>query len=131
MTTLLLVDDHAVMVRALGRALADLGHLTIAAVADSAEKALERLESVRVDLALVDVSLPTMSGIDLVAEIHKRYPDLPCLMLSGHLAAQYVERSLRAGARGYVLKDDLVGILEGIQRVLAGEIYISEELRPE
>jgi len=77
----------------------------------------------------VDVSLPDMSGIDFVAALQKDYPHLPCLMLSGHTSAQYVERSLAAGARGYVIKDNFNGILEGIERVLQGEIYISEELQ--
>ena len=129
MISVLLVDDHPKVVRALGRALSDLGNVQVLAVADSAEKALELLPEKKVDLVLVDVSLPTISGIDLVAEIHGRYPDLPCLMLSGHLAPQYVQRSLAAGARGYVLKDDLTAILDAIRRILAGEVYVSEELR--
>ena len=117
------------MVKALVRALSNMGNLEVRAVAATAEEALQKLQDLDVDLVLVDVSLPTKNGIQLVAELHKKYPNLPCLMMSGHTAAQYVKRSLQAGARGYVIKENLEGILEGIQRVLAGEIYVSAELR--
>ena len=65
----------------------------------------------------------------LVKIVHEEFPDLPCVMLSGHLSAQYAQRALEAGARGYLIKDNPIGILSGIQRVLKGEIYLSEELR--
>jgi DNA-binding NarL/FixJ family response regulator len=61
--------------------------------------------------------------------IHEQVPNILCLMLSGHLTPFYVKRSLEAGARGYVLKDDIPGVLEGVERVLAGEIYVSSALR--
>jgi DNA-binding NarL/FixJ family response regulator len=83
----------------------------------------------KVDLVLIDVSLPTMNGIQLAGMIHDQYPNLQCLMLSGHLTPFYVKRSLEAGARGYVLKDDIPGVLEGVERVLEGEIYVSSALR--
>jgi DNA-binding NarL/FixJ family response regulator len=70
-----------------------------------------------------------MNGIDLVAALQTRRKGLPCLMLSGHSSRQYVERSMAVGARGYVLKDDIAGILEGIRRVLAGGTYISKQLQ--
>lgn len=70
-----------------------------------------------------------MNGIDLVQKIHTEFPQLRCLMLSGHLVPQYVDRSLEAGASGYILKEDLDGIVEGIPRVLNGEIYLSRSLQ--
>jgi DNA-binding NarL/FixJ family response regulator len=87
------------------------------------------LEVITVDLALVDLSLPRMSGIDLVQRLQQENSRLPCLMLSGHLDSLYVRRSLHAGARGYVLKGDSEAILEGIRKVMKGEIYLSPELR--
>jgi DNA-binding NarL/FixJ family response regulator len=123
-----MVEDHALLVTSLVRILRERGGYEVPVVADTAEKALEYLPGLRVDLALVDVSLPRMSGIDLVKIICSKYPDLPCLMLSGHASAQYVDRSLEAGARGYILKDDVGGIIEGIKKVLRGEKYISKQL---
>ena len=128
MTSILLVEDHPVFAQALLRFLREKGHLNVVAVAHSAEEALDQMLELEVDLVLVDVSLPKRSGISLVFLLHEQYPALPCVMLSGHLSAHYARRSLDAGARGYLLKDHVDGILEGIQHVLDGEIYVSEEL---
>lgn len=129
MTSVLLVEDHAVLAQALLRVLREKGQLDVIAVAKSAEEALEKIPDLKVDLVLVDVSLPQRSGISLVFVLHEKYPDLICVMLSGHLSTHYARRSLEAGARGYLIKDHPDGILEGIQKILNGEIYVSEELR--
>lgn len=129
MTSLLLVEDHAVFAEALVRVLHGKDGFQVVQVVDSAEKALEALHDLVVDLALVDVSLPRMSGIELVGELRQIYPHIPCLMISGHMSRNYVRRSLEAGARGYAIKDSASGILEGIKRVLDGEIYISKEIQ--
>ena len=126
--SILLVEDHAAFANALLHILNRDGNLNVVAVAETAERALEQLPGLKVDLVLVDVSLPKMSGISLVAELHEKYPDLPCVMLSGHLSAQYARRALDAGARGYLLKDNPMGILTGIQHIVKGEIYVSEVL---
>jgi len=127
-SSILLVEDHAAFANALLNILNKNGNMNVVAVADSAEKALEQLPELHVDLVLVDVSLPQMSGINLVAALHEKYPDLPCVMLSGHMSSQYARRALDAGARGYLLKDNPAGILTGIQHIVNGEIYVSEEL---
>src|SRR5262245_16498707 len=105
MTSVLLVEDHAIMAKAMTRLLQEQARLNVVAVADSAESAQKKLPELELDLVLVDVSLPQMNGIELVEQIHKDYPDLPCMMLSGHRTSQYVNRSLAVGARGYVLKE--------------------------
>ena len=127
-SSILLVEDHAAFANALLNILNKNGNMNVVAVADSAEKALEQLPELHVDLVLVDVSLPQMSGINLVAALHEKYPDLPCVMLSGHMSSQYARRALNAGARGYLLKDNPAGILTGIEQIVRGEIYVSEEL---
>jgi DNA-binding NarL/FixJ family response regulator len=129
MTSIFLVEDHAIYAGVLLRLLQERGHLDIVAVAKSAEEALEKLPDLQVDLVLVDVSLPQRSGISLVIALHAKYPELPCVMLSGHVSQHYARSSLAAGARGYLVKDHANEILEGIQRVLQGEIYVSEEVR--
>ncbi len=129
MTSIFIVEDHAIFAQSLLRVLREKGHWDVIAVAGSAEEALERIPGLTIDLVLVDVSLPKTSGISLVFLLHEKYPDLPCVMLSGHLSPHYVRTSLEAGARGYLIKDRAEGILQGIRRVLAGEIYVSEELR--
>lgn len=129
MTSIFIVEDHAIFAQSLLRVLREKGHWDVIDVAGSAEEALEKIPGLMIDLVLVDVSLPQRSGISLVLVLHEKYPALPCVMLSGHLSPHYVRSSLEAGARGYLVKDHADGILAGIKRVLAGEIYVSEELR--
>ncbi|MEZ4870069.1 MAG: response regulator transcription factor [Caldilineaceae bacterium] len=74
------------------------------------------------------VSLPGMSGIELVASLHERQPDLGCLILSGHTEPDYVRSALTAGARGYLTKGKPALLVDAVKRVAAGEIYISEDL---
>ncbi len=127
MATILVVEDHAIFIKALVRLLHDRGRYDVTAVR-SGEEALEHLPSDLFDIALLDVSLPGVNGIDLVSQIHELQPGLPCLMVSGYMAPHYVNLSMAAGARGYVLKEDIVGILEAVGRVLHGGTYISHAL---
>ena len=129
MFSVLLVEDHQKFASVLMHLLARTSHFRVTRHAATAELAMEHLLSQKFDLAVVDVFLPVMSGISLVSLIHKEYPLMPCLMLSGHMLAHYVEKALAAGARGYVLKDDSAAILEGIQHIMKGKIYVSKELR--
>jgi DNA-binding NarL/FixJ family response regulator len=103
--------------------------MEVAAVVKTAEEALDKIPELKVDLILVDVSLPHRSGISLVLALQQKYPDLPCVMLSGHVSKHYARSSLAAGARGYLVKDHSEEIVEGIRRVLQGEIYVSQEVR--
>jgi DNA-binding NarL/FixJ family response regulator len=128
MYSILLVEDHKIMAEALVRVLNKKGNFKVAGVAQSAAEALERLPGLQVDLALVDVVLPHTSGIDLVSKIREQYPLLPCLMISSWKADQYVQRSLVAGARGYVLKDDVYEVIDGIRHVLTGGTYLSKHI---
>jgi DNA-binding NarL/FixJ family response regulator len=128
MTSILVVEDHSLFVQALSRLLRDRGGHQVTAVA-SGEAALQMLRSLDFDLALLDVSLPGVSGIDLISQIHDRKPELPCLMVSGYMAPHYVNQSMAAGARGYVLKEDIEGILEAIRQVTQGGTYVSQALR--
>ena len=127
-SSILLVEDHQIFAKALLRVLSTNKDLDVVAVADTAEKALEKLAALKVDLVLADISLPKMSGIDLVGKVCEKYPGLPCAVLSGHNSLQYVRRALDAGARGYMVKENPGGILEGIKHILNGELYISKEV---
>lgn len=128
MPTLLVVEDHEIFVQALVRLLRDRGHYDVTAVG-SGEQALERLLGAEFDVALLDVSLPGINGIDLIRRIHEAQPQLPCLMVSGYMAPHYVVQSMAAGARGYVLKEDITGILDAIQQILQGGTFVSQALR--
>jgi DNA-binding NarL/FixJ family response regulator len=132
--SVLLVEDHAIMGQMLGRLLRERGKMELWGIVDTAERALDKLAAAAndgnsPDLVLVDVSLPGMSGIELVARLTELYPTLPCLMVSAHRDAGYVRQALDNGAHGYVAKGDPPAIIEAIKRVLDGEIYLSDDVR--
>jgi len=128
MPSILIVEDHKIVADILADILRRSGKFEVAGLVHTAKDALERLSGQGVDLVLVDVSLPDTNGIELVAMIHEKYPHIPSLVISGHNTSLYINRSLEAGARGYIVKDDIHDIVEGIQRVLEGGIYLSKQL---
>jgi DNA-binding NarL/FixJ family response regulator len=129
MTNLLVVEDHPIFAGVLLEALERGDDLHVVQMVGSAEEALLVMPGLNLDLIVVDVSLPKMSGIDLVGKLTQIYPGVLCLMISGHLSDLYLRRSLEAGARGYALKDSAKDIIEAIHQVMRGEIYICKELR--
>ncbi len=129
-SSILLVEDHPMVAQSLIRLLTQRGGYRLQTV-DNADRALDQLQKHLPDLALFDVRLPGRSGIWLAEQAHARWPALHILMISGHASQPFVEQSLKAGARGYVLKEDVDGILEGVAAVLAGGNYISAVLRGE
>ena len=128
-SSILLVEDHAGFAKALLNMLSQNPNLQVAAVAESAEAALQYLRESSVDLVLLDYSLPDMSGVSLLEALLEEHPTLRCAMLSGYLSLDHARRALELGARGYMIKDDPIGILNGIPRILKGEVYLSDELR--
>ena len=128
MPSILIVEDHKIVAEVLANILRRSGKFELAGMVHSAEDALEQLSERHIDLVLVDVSLPHISGIELVAMIHEKYPHILSVVISGHNTSLYVKRSLEAGARGYIVKDDIHDIEKGIQHVLAGGTYLSKQL---
>ena len=132
--SVLLVEDHAAIGRVLARFLRERGQMDVRAVVHTAEAALEHLansddDGRDLDLVLIDVSLPGMSGIDLVAELARLYPELPCLMVSAHQRLEYVRQALENGARGYVAKGNPSAIIDAVRRILDGELYLNNGVR--
>lgn len=128
MPSILIVEDHKILAEVLATILRRSGKFEVAGIVHSAEDALERLSSQDIALVLVDVSLPDTNGIELVGMIREKYPHIPSIVNSGHNTSHYVNRALEAGARGYIVKDDIHEIVEGIQHVLNGGIYLSKQL---
>ena len=126
--SLLVVEDHEKYRNALLDLLSRADEFQIVGVARTAEEGFEKLGESSVDLVLVDIGLPRMDGISFVKRIHNQYPDLLCVMISGYVSPVYIKKSLQAGARGYLLKDNYTDIVEGIKSVIRGEIYVSKEV---
>lgn len=126
-----LIEDHPLMQRMTCEFINRMADLHICGTAATAQEALAQLPTLKVDLVIIDVSLPDMDGIRLVDELHNQQPALRCLMLSGHQEQNYVERALAAGACGYIAKGNPLELIEAIRHVLKGESYVSKTLRPQ
>lgn len=126
---ILLVDDHPILRRGLANLIDQQPDMTVCGEADSAGAAMVCLAAVRPDAAVVDLGLRKSMGIELIKDLRVQFPALPILVLSMHDEALYTERVLRAGARGYIMKEESGDeILNAIRRVLSGKIYISSNM---
>ncbi len=126
----LLVDDHPIVCEGLAQKINSQSDLVVCGQARDVHTALAAVEKLRPDVAVVDIALENGSGVELVKDFKVRYPKLPALMLSMHDEALYAERSLHAGAKGYVMKqEDPEVLLRAIRRVLRGEIYLSDKVK--
>ena len=129
MTDIILVDDHPLMRKGLGRTIENEVDLNVVGQMSSAEEALEEIEDLDPDLAVVDISLPGMSGMELIKHLRSRMPDLQLLVVSRHDETLYAERCIRAGAKGYVMKQEAGDVIvQAIRKVLNGRIFVSEEI---
>jgi len=126
---ILLVDDHPLVRDGLRARLESIPHFAVAAEASNAEEALQHAATRNIDLALMDINLAGMNGIELTARFHALHPEIAVLMLSMHDKAEYVMQAIQAGARGYVLKDaPALDIITAIDTVMSGGIYYSAGL---
>jgi len=125
----LIVDDHPMMRQGLAQLIDSEPDLSVCAEADTAQQAFELITAQQPDLALVDISLPDKTGLELIRHVQAVRPSLPLLVVSMHDEVVYAERVLRAGARGYIMKQEGGKKLkEAIRQVLAGKIYVSEKM---
>jgi len=126
---LLIVDDHPMMRTGLAQLIDNEDDLKVCAEADTAGQALNAVARQPFDLALVDISLPDKNGLELIKDIRALKPDLPILVVSMHDEMIYAERVLRAGARGYIMKQEGgQKFLLAIRQVLAGKVFVSEKM---
>ena len=126
----LLVDDHAILCEGLAQKINSEPDLIVCGQVRDAHAALEAIEKLQPHIAVVDLALVGDSGVELIKDIKVRHPHLPALVLSMHDEVFYAERSLRAGAKGYVMKqEDTVVLLRAIRQVLQGEVYLSEKVK--
>src|SRR6267143_2320381 len=124
-----LVDDHPLVREGLANLSKQQDDLIVCGEAEDGAEALSRIGAARPDVALIDISLKNESGLELVKNLEARFPLVALIVLSMHDEALHAERSLRAGARGYVMKRETIkSVLTAIRRVLAGEIYVSERI---
>ena len=129
-SAIMIVDDHAIVLHGLKELINSESDLEVTMMADSAEHALEILKEQRPDIVVTDISLPGLSGLELIKELTRLYPGLPALVLSMHDELVHGERAFRAGAKGYLVKQEAPeNVIKAIRKVLSGERYLSERMQ--
>jgi DNA-binding NarL/FixJ family response regulator len=125
----LIVDDHPLVRERLGDVINREKDMEVCGEAEERFQAIELINQAPPDLAIIDITLKNSDGLELIKDIHARWPKLPMLVVSMHDESLYAERVLRAGARGYITKQEATrNILLAIRRILDGHIYLNERV---
>lgn len=128
-TKVLIVDDHPAIRDALAFRISKLPEFEICAEAEEPAEAFQLVKETNPDVAIVDITLKNGNGIDLIKRIKSRNDRLRVLVWSMHSESQYAERALRAGAMGYITKEQAMSsIIEALRQVAAGKVYLSPEM---
>lgn len=126
---ILVVDDHPIFRHGLGQLIGQEDDLEVCGEAEDYHGALKAVEALNPDMIVVDITLKDMSGIDLIKEVHRSRKGMPMLVISMHDESLYAERAFRAGARGYVMKQEASeSVVKAIRHVLSGGIYASRKV---
>lgn len=123
------IDDHPIVRQGLALLINREPDLAVCGEAEDAHTALQLVPTIKPDILVVDISLNGPDGLDLLKNVRIRYPQLPVLILSMHDESIYAERALRAGAQGYIMKQEATEkVLVALRRILSQEIYVSERI---
>jgi DNA-binding NarL/FixJ family response regulator len=123
------VDDHAIVREGLTLLINREADLAVCGAAEEMHSALKTIEALKPDILIVDISLNGPDGLDLLKIIRSKDPGLPVLILSMHDESIYAERALRAGANGYIMKQEATErVLVALRRILNREIYVSDRV---
>src|SRR5271155_3201701 len=125
----LLVDDHPIVRQGLALLIDREADLVVCGEADGAHSAFQAIAALQPDIVVLDISLSGPDGLDVLKEVRMKTASLPVLILSMHDESIYAERAMRAGANGYIMKQEATEkVLVAIRRILQGEVYLSERL---
>ncbi len=128
-TRILLVDDHAVVRFGIAQLINRQSDLVVCGEEEDAGNALSAITRLKPDLVIADISLKESSGLELMRNIKAQYTGLPVLVVSAHDESVYAEIAFRAGALGYLMKQEALDkVIPAIRRVLSGNIYVSDAL---
>ncbi len=126
---ILIVDDHPIVRQGLAQVINLQADMQLCCEAGNAEEALAAMCRCHHDLVILDISLEGVSGLSLISTLTAHYPQLLILVMSMHEESLYAERSLRLGAKGYIMKHQaMVNILSAIRRILDGGLYLSDDM---
>ena len=128
-TRVFMVDDHPLMRKGLGELINQQPDMIICGEAEDAPEALKAICQIRPDLVIVDISLKSQNGIELIKNIKAINPSIQILVLSMHDESIYALRVLKAGAKAYVMKQEVVDkVMEAIRRIRTGKVFVSERV---
>lgn len=129
-TQIIIVDDHPVVANGIQQIIDREPDMKVIRSVQDAEAAVRAIETDSPDFVIVDISLKgTTNGIDLIKGLKKRYPHVMTLVLSMHDENLYAERAIKAGAKGYIMKNDLTdNIIKAIRTILSGRLYLSDAI---
>jgi two-component system invasion response regulator UvrY len=123
----LLADDHIIVRGGLRRILEESGDMEVVAEAAEGREALQQIHQTKPDVAVVDISMPGLDGLEVISQARHYYPKLPILILTMHEEEQYVVRAIAAGANGYITKRSAPEqLVKAIRKVYAGGRYLSD-----
>lgn len=126
----MIVDDHPLVRYGLAQLINAEPDLMVCCEAEGYWQALKNIKSMQPDFAIIDLSLKDINGLELIKDIKIWAPSLPVLVLSMHDEAHYSERVIRAGARGYIMKQDgTETLMKAIRAILAGQLFVSPEIK--
>src|SRR5215813_289724 len=126
---ILIVDDHPMMRQGLAQLIDNESDLTVCGEADTAAQAESAVSTQKPDLVIADISLPDKNVLELIKDLQAIHAGLPVLVVSMHDETLYAERVLRAGGRGYIMKQEGgKKLMQAIRQVLNGQIYVSEKM---
>lgn len=124
-----LVDDHPIVLAGITLMLDAQPDITVCGTARTAEEALDKIRAAQPVLVITDLTLPGRSGLDLIKDLIALDPEIQILVVSMHDELLYAERALRAGARGYLMKEaGAEAMLAAIRRVLSGQVFVSDRI---
>ncbi len=122
-----LVDDHKILREALIILLSQQENIEVAGEAADGIDALNKIAHVKPDIAIVDISLPKLNGIDLASTLKHEYPQIKTIILTMHKSEEFIAKALQAGVKGYILKDNaLEELIQSIETVYHGDIFLSQ-----
>ena len=128
-TRIFIVDDHPIVREGLSLMMNREPDMMVCGEAEEATRALQAITAAKPDFLIVDISLSGPDGLDLLKSIRARYPTLPVLMLSMHDESIYAERALRAGANGYIMKQEATErVLVAVRQILTKKVYVSDRI---
>ncbi len=128
MIKVLLADDHSIVRAGLRRVVEESGDMQVVAEADDGREAIQLVKEKDPDVAVIDISMPGLDGLEVISQLQSRHPDLPILVLTMHEEGQYVVRAIQAGAMGYLTKQSAPEqLVTAIRKIHEGQRYITDE----